>query len=470
MRLSPTLAAGAALAAAALVIALGLLLFDSANRPLLADAGFSLDVLTPNADGDADVIVFRFSLGRDARTRISLRDESDRTYVFRPEQVNPAGDYEVLFSGVVDGFTQADDPDSPDNVIERRLLPDGLYTWTLHAEDIARDDSAALSGTLTLRDGDTALPLLTQFSLAPDSFTPNQDGVRDVVAISVYVQKAARLTATLVSDAGDVYSIAPRQDIRQDDEAGWQEFSYAGGVDLGDDPPPDGTYSVRVEAQDAVGQRVSVTAPLTLRDGGKPRGGVVIQPSGADVIFVTAPHESAYESVMAVPGEPVPVPDDPDDLRAALVTVPIGELLVFRLTVENYGQSPMRTTGPPPGTVYAQRQIAASLGALQQDGAWRVGIQCETSEESYPWRWAIGTPDQLVREEDPTNDNVYYYLPPGERSVVWGAVRLDQVVQTANPQLCWAGLIHEGVAVYNNRIGARDVFIADTRSAENSGN
>jgi hypothetical protein len=46
--------------------------------------------------------------------------------------------------------------------------------------------------------------------------------------------------------------------------------------------------------------------------------------------------------------------------------------------------------------------------------------------------------------------------------VVWGAVRLTDIVSTTNPQQCWAGLIHEGVNVYNNRIGVRDVLIADT--------
>ena len=101
------------------------------------------------------------------------------------------------------------------------------------------------------------------------------------------------------------------------------------------------------------------------------------------------------------------------------------------------------------------------MGAIEQDGVWRVGIQCETSEESYPYRWAVGAFDDLTTVTDAATDNVYYFLEPGQRSVVWGAIRMTDVVKSTNPQQCWAGLIHEGVAVANNRIGVRDILIAD---------
>ncbi|NOG50493.1 MAG: hypothetical protein HND48_14535 [Chloroflexi bacterium] len=91
---------------------------------------------------------------------------------------------------------------------------------------------------------------------------------------------------------------------------------------------------------------------------------------------------------------------------------------------------------------------------------WRVGIQCETSEESYPYRWAVGASDRAHagRRRGDRQRLQLSRTRPAQRGV--GAVRLTDIVRTTNPQQCWAGLIHEGVAVANNRIGARDILIA----------
>src|SRR5690606_4957301 len=121
--------------------------------------------------------------------------------------------------------------------------------------------------------------------------------------------------------------------------------------------------------------------------------------------------------------------------------------LTFKLTIENYSDVMIRTTGPQPGTVYQQQQRAASLGWLEEPGAWRVGIDCDTAVSDYPWRWAVGTPDELITVEDPVSGNTYRYLPANTRSVVWGAIRLTEINNALNPQNCWAGLIHEGVAI-----------------------
>jgi hypothetical protein len=455
----PSLVIAAALIAAALIVGAGLLLLNP-DRPLIVTAQFEAEVLTPNADGEGDVVLFAYELARPAEIGITLASTEGDTYVFRSPQPNPAGAYRIAFSGVVAGYVRAGEQII--GTVERRLIPDGVYTWTLTADGLQGDESGTAQGTLTVRDSDAELPLITDFSLSPRVFTPNQDGVSDLVYINVYLQKPADLTAYLIGAEGERVYIAPRQDLRQEGEAGWQEFTYEGGVDIGADPPPGGDYTVYVEAQDAEGQRLVVTSELTIAEGGKPRAQILGQGSGADVILTIQPYDEAYRSTLETRGEVIAMPDNPEDLRVSQVVVPVGDMLVFRLTVENYGGSPLRTSGPPPGTVYSQGQIAASLGEYMQDGVWRVGLQCETSEESYPWRWAIGTPDQLSEVRDPSNDNVYYYLPPGSRSVVWGAVRMTNIVSTQNPQQCWAGLIHEGVNVYNNRIGVRDVLIADT--------
>lgn len=457
MRVSPTAVVIIALAAAAVAIAGGLLAIDP-PRPLLVRAGFDHDRITPNADGSDDIANFTFELSSPARVTLLLSDGS-ASYSVRTDQRTPSGEYALAFSGVVDGYVLPGE--TLESTVERRLIPIGEYTWTFTAQAIDGDDSSVATGTLSVADADAELPLLTGFTVSPTVFTPNQDGIADRVAINAYLSKAAEVTGYLVGPDSERVYLSPRELENRAGEVGWQEFDYEGGVDIGADPPPDGSYDVVIEAQDAVGQRVSVRGRLTIADGGKPRAGVLGQGSGADVVFATAPYDDAYFSDKAALGTLIDRPDNPDDNRLGQVVVPVGDMLVFMLVVENYGSSPIRTDGPPPGTVYQQSQVAAALGAIEQDGVWRVGVQCETSEESYPYRWAVGPFDSLTQVEDDASGNIYYYLEPGQRSIVWGAVRLTEAVQTRNPQQCWAGLIHEGVAVANNRIGARDILIAD---------
>ena len=44
-------------------------------------------------------------------------------------------------------------------------------------------------------------------------------------------------------------------------------------------------------------------------------------------------------------------------------------MLVFRLTVNNYGDVPIRTTSPAVGTVYQQEQRTSAVDALEEPGA-----------------------------------------------------------------------------------------------------
>jgi hypothetical protein len=127
----------------------------------------------------------------------------------------------------------------------------------------------------------------------------------------------------------------------------------------------------------------------------------------------------------------------------------LSETLHFTLTVENDGNTPLRTSGPDVGTVYDSDQNYATLGETIQAGVFRVGIHCENSTINYPWRWAIGDETALVEDEDG-----HLYLPPRERAIVTGGVRFVDVIDARNPQYCWAGLIHEDVeiAAVNNNV------------------
>lgn len=453
---------------AAVVLVAGTLLINP-NRPLLPNGQFSLETISPNADGVDDITEINYEVTRNAFVSLTFTNNADGSqFVFRDRERRAADEYRVLFSGVVGGYTLPGEEVVGD--VLRRLIPDGEYTWVLQAE--AQDDGevAEITGTLVVEDADSPLPQMTSFEVGPDVFTPNQDGVTDRTMINVYLTKEAFLTVYLLGENGERVYVARREEGREPGEPGRHSFDYEGGVDIGADPPADGTYEVIAEARDEEGQITQRTAMLTLVNGGKPRAEIVGQPTGVDVVFDVYSYADSHYSDIDTLGELVTKPDTPESLSNMAITMPMGDLLVFKLTVYNYGAAPIRTTGPWPGTVYQQTQVAASLGQYDQSGAWRVGIQCETSAESYPWRWAIGTPDDLYSESDLRNDNVYYYLAPGERAEVWGAIRMTELIETRNPQACWAGLIHEDVEIslQNSNVGRREVELADlTSSADN---
>lgn len=433
------------------------------SRPLILDAAFAPETISPNADGVDDVTLFRYSLSRGAQVTISLEGQDGALFYFRRDEPRAADNYEVAFSGVVDGFLIPGETVAGE--VLRRLIPDGDYTWRLTATDAETGETAETSGVLRVQGGDAPLPDLTEFSVFPDVFTPNQDGVSDRTEINVFLTKPADLAVYLEQDGIEPIYLSQRLEDIRPNEAGRHRYDYDGGVDLNANPPPDGEYSVVAIAQDAVGQRVRRTASLTIQNGGKPLAQIVPQPIGVTVVFEAQPYDERYAADREQPGELIAPPDDPQSLAQTPIMLPVGDLLVFKLTVENYSEVPIRTTGPEPGTVYEWEQRAATLGWFEEAGAWRVAIDCTTAASDYPWRWSLGTADNLETGIDPVTGREYLYLPPGERSVVWGAVRMTQL-EALNPQNCWAGLIHEFVEVStrNNNVGARQVFLVDAEA------
>lgn len=455
-----TVGVGALLAVGAVVVA-GQALVNP-ERPLIAEAAFAPETISPNADGVDDITVFGYALTRNARVSLAFEGEPGR-YVFRQDEPRTPGDYTVAFSGVVDGFALPGD--QVFGQIMRRLMPDGIYTWTLSATDEA-DVTETRTGTLTLQDGDAPLPDISEFTVAPDVFTPNQDGISDRVEVNAFLTKAADLQVYLQAGDGARYFIPERLEIVRPDEMGRHMFDYEGGVDQNASPPPDGTYILVASAQDAVGQRIERTATITLETGGKPYAQILTQPSGVSVVMEAQPWEDRYATTRALPGDLIAPPNDSASLALTTIAMPLGDLLVFKLTVENNGPVPVRTTGPEPGTVYDWEQNDSALGWFVEPGAWRVGIDCTTAARDYPWRWGLGAHDDLIAQVNPIDGQTYYYLPPGARTVVYGAIRMTQL-EVYNPQNCWAGLIHEGVDVseFNRNVGSRQIELIAPESA-----
>ena len=327
-------------------------------RPLIYDASLSDTTISPNADGEADVTRIEYKLARNATLSIYLVDADGERHYFRRERLRSrtlgGRPYRVDLSGVI--------PRQVGDLRQDRVLPDGEYTFVLEATD-ERGQTMSVEFPFAIVDADTTPPELQGFSPDRHTFTPNRDGVDDRVKITYYLTKEAHTLVYLLDDEGKKYPIErdPTNSATPDGEIGPYTYDYEGGVDKGAEPPPDGIYTVVAFAEDSVGNKTTVTDTLEIRDGGVPRATIVgLEWAVSDTI------------------------------------IPIGGTLYFTATVENYGETPIRTTGPEPGTQYTTDWNAATLGYYASSGAFRFGLgfdNCPIGD--YPWRWSVGRYSEL---------------------------------------------------------------------------
>lgn len=412
MRMIRAMAAFAALGIA-LTVAVG-----CSFRPLIYGVSYSPQAISPNADGVDDVARIEYRLARNAELSIYLVDEQGKEHYFRRDRARSRSlgrPYRVDFGGVI--------PTEVGGLRQDRVLPDGTYTLVLEAED-ERGRSHAVEMPFVIADADMSPPELEGFGLDRHAFTPNRDGVDDRVIISYYLTKEAETLVYLLDAEGRRYPIE-RDDTNsatKDGEQGPYYYDYEGGVDKGAEPPPDGTYTVIGYAEDAVGNKTTVTDTLEIRDGGVPRATIVgLAWSVSDMV------------------------------------VPVGGTLHFTATVWNYGTTPIRTTGPEPGTEYTTDWNAATLGYYERPGAFRFGIgfaNCPLGD--YPWRWSVGRYDELQTIQ--RGDETLYYLMPGQRALITGRIRILDPLPDKSTTF-WAGLIHEQVEIVNPRVDPKWITV-----------
>lgn len=423
-RLSLLLTALIALALTALLLGAAWVVLVPSG-PALSAATFGYATLSPNADGVQDVVQISYTLRRPAQVSIYFEDAQGQRFYYRRDKVRDAGDLAVLFSGVVEPYTLP--TDNFEGELLARVLQNGTYTWFIAATENGVP-SGVFSGPLTITDADTALPVLQNFTISPPAFSPNQDGINDRTNINVWLEKEVAedgLQMALLGPDGAELVMAEQVSGVKFGQRGLHTYDYDGGIDQGVEPPPDGTYFIRATVQDRLGQWLVLTRTLTIVNSGLPR---------AEILY--------------------------GDVDWSAQTLVEGETLYFTITVENYGTSPIRTSGPFAGTVYdSMYSNASSLGFYDESGAWRIGINCEICERDYPWRWALGTAETLTPLVE--NGKTYYYLLPGQRAVVTGGIVLDRYVDERNPQYFWAGLIHEdvGIAIISNRVDPEFVTV-----------
>ncbi|HBY92797.1 MAG: hypothetical protein M5U01_25415 [Ardenticatenaceae bacterium] len=372
----------------------------SLGRPLLFNVSVAPTTISPNADGHDDIAVIRYKLGGPALVSIWLEDRAGQKRFWRDHERRSAGnDYESWFWGGVDN----------------RVLPDGTYTLVVQAEPLSGGQASAVTSTLTITNGDSQVPAIENLMVAPPVFTPNRDGVGDHVKISYSLVKAAeRLTIKLVGPDGREWAI-PEDQIRDATAAGYHIHDFDGGVDLGAEPPPDGDYTVVVEATDQVGNKDRQTAALRIDQGGIPRAQIVR-----------------------------------NDASFSTTVLRVGDTLTFTATVQNSGDVPIRTHGPEPGTTYTSDQNYNAFDEPIESGAFRIGLDYEGSYTangfSYPFRWQLGRDDEL------TVIDGHKYLMPGQTVTITGTLTLVKAPPREAPAF-WVGLIHEDVENVADRVG-----------------
>ncbi|MFQ5399332.1 MAG: hypothetical protein ACE5E7_07000 [Anaerolineae bacterium] len=392
------------------------------DSSLLRNVAVQHEQITPNADGDNDATPIRYELSRNATVSIYFEDESGGRYYFRRDKVRGAGEYEVLFSGVVDGYLLPGE--TIQGEVLARLLQGGPYTWTVAATD-EQGVTERVQGRLVIADADTALPEMRNFTLDKHLFTPNRDGISDRVKAQFFLTKEVKnIRVFLLTPEGVEIPVSELEQDIPANQPGRHYFDYEGGVDNGETPPPDGTYPIIAVAEDLEGQKVRVEDSLTIQYGGVPRALIFSPPTG-------------------------------DTLQFSATAVALCDTVYFTVTVENYGNTPIRTSGPAPGTVYDSDWNYNTLGWHTESGVWRAAIGYENEISNYPYRWAVGSADDLELIDG------QYYLMPGKRAVVTGGIRVVNRFGDRNPQPIWAGLIHEDVEIsqFNTRVDPHEILV-----------
>ena len=404
-----------------ILILIFVLLTACAGDALLYDVTLTPDAIAPHPGSENIATTLHYALARDATVSIYLLDARGARHNFRDDQIRVAGEYDATFTGA----------------INNRVLPDGAYTLVIEAKDAA-GQIAKNEKRLTITGADSTPPELQGFSVFPDAFTPNQDGIADRVIIRYWLTKPAKLDVYL-TDGKNRYEVAEKKttlNIKDGmSQPGAHEYDYDGGIDLLATPPPNGTYTVVAEAVDAIGNRTRAEKSLTIKESGIPRA--TISNSGV---------EWSPKGLPSLKIEPI------------AILVPLGDTLTFTVTVQNVGPVPLRTIGPEPGTLYTTSENFNTKKFYEQPGVWRVGLDSEgnSAGRAYPYRWQIGSTKELTRVV--MDGKEYFYLMPGQRVTVSGTLRIVDKPPRVNVYY-WVGLIQEDVRIVEDRVEPKLVTV-----------
>jgi hypothetical protein len=379
--------------------------------PLLSGVGITSPTISPNGDSRDDAAIITYTVGRHALVSIVLRDAAGREYLLRDHEPRAAGSFEARFDGVVP---------VNDGKATRRVLPDGLYTFTVIAEDLA-GERAESSGQVTIVDGDRQPVTIDNLVISlPGAagrvagagaeaieISPNGDGADDEAIISYGLSKDAEVVVFAKDPSGRVILLDERKPRQAALYSHYWNGTYNGRL------VPDGVYAIHVQAFDKAGNVSEEIRSIVVRGAGKP------------------------------------------DLRITRVdftpnAIPIGGTLNVTIRVRNFGDVPIKTMGPPSGTPYRTDQTfnywtdeTGTPKYFERPGRWRVAVSWNTAGSPYPIRWGLF--EDVDRE-----------LLPGEEAVITGTIT---VLPRQREFRVWAAVEQGGVGFPGGEVGLKTIIV-----------
>jgi hypothetical protein len=380
-----------------------LTLASCGSSPLLSNVGPLTSEL--RAGGNGDHINITYTIGQKARVSVYLQDGMGTRYTLRDGETRlPSADPYVLR---FDGTAPTDDP-----VLKRKALPSGTYTYTVQA---AGDDGAPAeaTGQITIVGADSPPPMIENLVVAPDTISPNADGIDDVAEITYQLPVSA--TVDIIFTSPDGKTSFPF--VAADEEGPALQKHVWNGKTVDNTLLPDGVYTYTVRAQDRFGNLVVRPGQVAIRGGGQPEVKITYS-------------NIAPEAVMK------------------------GEAITVTLQVKNTGKVPIRTYGPPSGYEYSTDDVFSSVAGgayvVKPGGFWRVGMDWDANSggaaKRYPFRWAI-TPRPPEQWRVPNQEDL---LMPGEEATVTGRIR---ILQPETKMSFYVGLIQDGVGFFQDKTG-----------------
>lgn len=358
-----------------------------------------------------------FSLVKPAYIKLYLRGMSTFPfYEAESSYLYPAGLHRIQFHGLVKGFL-TDGEDYPFTVVQR-AAPPGDYTVDVvasHANEvITLSHSLYISNTLIFT------PPIDDLRVDPLVITPNNDGIDDAAMVYLTLsQDVDRLTVYALTDDGGAFPVPELAGASHPNALGRHIYHFEASPIMGE-VLTDGTILIVVEVFDAYGQHIRWQQALQIKDTGEIQG--YIWHGKVD-----------YSST----------------------TLSVGDELCFDLTVVNDGETYMRTIGPWSGTSYRDDANFVTLSFPEDKGVYRIGLDFESADGQYPFRWALGDPTANLVSRDGA-----WYLPPRHSSQVTGCVLITRLPEI-NPQYVWVGLLNEQTeqALVNHRVAPELIFV-----------
>jgi hypothetical protein len=374
----------------------------------LLSVGAQRVTVEPNASFDAQSQDIPYAVGAPAHLIITLVQPDGQKLQLRDNDRDP-DTYALPFGGIVD----------VPNTADRRVLQNGDYKIVFQARG-KNGQSVEKTVDAVVQNADPAPLEIKDIALSLATFSPNGQGVRQVegrienldqTTINYSLSKDAQVSLWVVDTDGNQTAVTADPQAK----AGLQRYVWTGkgpnGIAL-----RDGTYTLHIRAGDDSGNVTERTAQVAIVDSGTPQ-----------VQILSA--------------------------RFSPSALGLGGVVQVEVTVKNIGDIPIKTQGPPPGTVYKSnssytdpvfnQQGSQEPPYVDKPGRWRVGVRWTSSAGQYPARWGFFEDDN--RE-----------LKPGEEVTVRGGI---QLLAPQPPELDFWATVEMGGLGFTGEYGQTHVIV-----------